>query len=270
MDYGVRPAPAHARRLKRNRKRRDWNQQIRKICAVIACVEILVFLLAYPGFRVRNVRIEGLETMTAGQAFAAAHVPEKTNIFMMSMFHPLARNLERLPVIDHATRVIELPNTIVLRVAERHPYAVLQSSDSYYLIDKKRVPYASVDGPVAGLPTIRAADLAAADPVNLGTPIHSDWLIQAYNLLSLLSDKESLQPKLITVDQNANLCLNRQDNLRINIGTPDDLPAKVWSAEVIARAIGSHAPYKAKYVDVSCPTHTALMLRHGKAETGHA
>jgi len=264
------PLPVRNRRGRRNRKRRDWNGPIRRACAVLLCVEAVVFLLTYPGFRVQNVRIEGLTTLTASQAFGAAHVPEKTNIFLMALRQPLVRNLEKLPVVDHATRVVQLPNTIVLRVVERRPYAVLASGGAYWVIDRKRVPYAQVDGPVAGLPTIQPTDLAALEPVAAGVQIRSDWLIQTYNLLALLVNKESLQPKLITVDQNANLCLNRVDNLRFNIGSPDDLPSKLWSAEAIARAIGSDAVDKAEYVDVSCPTHTALMLRHSKTGVDHA
>jgi cell division septal protein FtsQ len=237
---------------------------------VIACVEILALLLAFPAFWVRNVRIEGLETLTATQAFGAAHVRPKTNIFIMAFNQPFVRNLEKLPVVDHVTSAVELPDTLVLRVRERHPYAVLSSHNAYWLIDAKRVPYAQVSGPVDGLPTIQPTSLAALEPVATGAQIRSDWLIQAYNLLSLLSNKQSLQPKLITVDQNANLCLNRLDNLRINIGSPDDLPSKVWSAEAIAGAIGPEAAARTAYVDVSSPTHTALMPRHGKSDPGHA
>jgi len=270
LDQGFRTAPSRVRLMRRNRKRRDWNVPIRRCCAVIACLELVVFLAAYPGFRVRNVRIEGLQTLTVAQTFGAAHVPSRTNIFLMALRQPLVRDIDRLPVVDHATRAVELPNTIVLRVVERHPYAVLSAAGGYWLIDRKRVPYAPVDGPVPGLPTIQSVGLAAADPVKLGSPIRSDWLIQAYSLLSLLADKPSLQPKLITVDQNANLCLNRLDNLRINIGSPEDLPSKLWSAEAIARAIGPEAVNKTEYVDVSSPTHTALMLRHPKLDPGHA
>lgn len=266
-DDGSRPrAP---RRARRNRKRRDWNGPIRRACAVIACVEILVFLLAYPGFRVRNVRIEGLRTLTASQAFGAARVHAGANIFL-ALRQPYVGNLEKLAVVDHASRSIELPNTLVLRISERRPYAVLSTAAGSWLIDRKRVPYAAVDGPVAGLPTIQETGSAALEAVTPGTQIRSDWLVQAYNLMALLADKQSLRPKLITVDQNANLCLNRQDNLRINIGAPDDLPTKLWNAEAIARAIGSDAASKAEYVDVTCPTHTALMLRHGKETGGHA
>ena len=264
------PMPVRNRRGRRNRKRRDWNGPIRRACAVLICVEAVVFLLAYPGFKVRNVRIEGLQTLTPAQAFVAAKVPRDTNIFVMALRRPLVQNLEMLPVVDHASRIVQLPDTIVLRVAERQPHAVLAAGGGFWLIDNKRVPYAQVDGPVDGLPTIQPTDQAALEPVSAGKPIGSDWLVQTYNLLTLLVNKQTLQPKLITVDQNANMCLNRVDNLRINIGSPDDLSTKLWSAEAIAKQLGPDAAAKADYIDVSSPTHTALMLHHDKNGGAHA
>lgn len=250
-------------RGKRNRKRHDLNGPIRRACIVVLFLEALFFLLFYPGFWVRNVQVDGLETLTPAEALAATGLHPRTNIFVAAFHVPVVRNVEKLTVVDHVSRAVELPGTLVLHVAERRPYAVLWSNSGYWLMDDKRVPYASEPGPVNGLPTIKATDLAASEPVALGTQIRSDWLAQAYSLLSLLSNKQSLQPKLITVDQNANLCLNRLDNLRINIGSPDDLPSKVWSADVIARTISSADVAKTDYVDVTSPTHTALMLRRG-------
>jgi cell division septal protein FtsQ len=262
LELGYRP-PSR-RRVGSNRKRLAWTKPVRRWCAVLVFVEIVVLLLGYPGFWVRNVRIEGLHSLTAGQVFAAARVPQRTNILLVLMHTPLARRIETLPGVDHVTCAALSPSTIVLRVAERSPYAVLSTGGQYWLVDRKQVPYQCVAGPVAGLPTIRPSGTAASEGVRPGQKIGSDWMVQAYYLLSLLSNNETLQPKLITVDQNANLCLNRLDNLRIDIGTPDDLPAKLAVADATLRASGPDVANKVEYIDVTYPSQPALGLRAPK------
>jgi cell division septal protein FtsQ len=268
LELGYRP-PSQGR-AGSNRKRLAWIRPARRWCMVLLCVELVVLFLFYPAFWVRNLRIEGLHSLSTGQVLAAAQVPERTNIVLMMLHVPLVRRVEMLPGVDHASCAAVSPNGIVLRIAERTPYAVLNTGGNYWLVDRKRVPYQCVAGPVAGLPTIQPTGTAASDSVQAGQQIASDWMVQAYYLLSLLSNNETLQPKLITVDQNANLCLNRLDNLRINIGTPDDLPAKLAVADATLAASGPDIASKVAYIDVTFPSQPALGLRvpaHGSGRT---
>lgn len=268
MDFAYRNNPPPHGRTRPNRLRPNRNQIIRRWCAIALVAEGVYFLLCYPGFWVRNVRIEGLRTLSPLAVAQAAHVPRKTNIFMMALRVPIVQRVQALPLVDHARRMLRLPNTIVLYVTERTPVAVLQTNSGFWLMDSNRVPYKEVSGPQPGLPTIQATGEAALASVKIGQSMSDDWIIQTYYLLSLLVNKQNLQPKLITVDQNANLCLNRQDNLRVNIGTPDDLPAKLYIADQTLRAGGPGAGSKLAYIDVSCPSQPALMPRVAQS-TGH-
>lgn len=262
FDYGYgSQQTVSLKRNRKNRKRRDYNRPIRLACYAIAVVEVIVFLLVYPGFRIKTVRVEGAKTITAMEVFNQAHIPAGGNIIWLALHEPLVKRVSQIPVVDHATRAIALPDTLVLRVTEREPYVVLKSAGRYWLVDRKRTPYREISGPVTGLTTIAAVSGAEHADFTLGKPIKEDWLNQAYKLMALLTNKENLQPKLITVDQNANLCLNKQDKLRIILGTPDDIDEKLSIADTTLQNAGANAGDKIAYIDVSCVSTPVLMTR---------
>ncbi|MGO8672990.1 MAG: cell division protein FtsQ/DivIB [Capsulimonadaceae bacterium] len=261
LGLGYQPPRPPGRHPRRNQKHRDGHGIVRRCCAFALIVELAVFLLAYPGFWVRHVRVDGLHSLTAEQVFATARVPLRTNIFYMAARVPLTRRVSAIPEVDHVKRLLMLPNTIVLRVVERTPYAVLAAAGQYWLLDTNRVPYRTVPHPLPGLPTIKPIDQAAMAVVIAGRPINADWMMQSYHLLGLVATNNTLRARWITVDQNANLCLNRQDNLAINLGSPDDLPAKLAIADAALQNTGSDIARKVAYIDVTCPTQPAMMLR---------
>ncbi|MEO7718983.1 MAG: FtsQ-type POTRA domain-containing protein [Capsulimonas sp.] len=244
-----------------NRRRRNWHRTIRRVCAVALVVEAACLLLANPYLRVTHVRIEGLQTLPADQIFSEAQVPKKTNIFLMAARQPFVKRLQVDPVIDHVSRAIELPHTLVLRVVERQPYTVLSANGGYYVLDRKRVPFRLVETPPTGVPVLALEGDMDPSTLALGKPIGADWLVQSYKLIALLGAKKNLEAKSIKVDQNANLCLNRSDNLQIKLGQPEELPAKLAVAQETVTAAGENAGARIAYIDVSCPSQPALMPR---------
>lgn len=244
-----------------NRRRRNWHRIIRRCCAVLLVAEALGLLLANPYLRVTHVRIEGLQTLPGDQVFAEAQVPNKTNIFLMAARQPFVKRLQKDPVIDHVSRAIELPRTLVLTVAERQPYTVLSANGGYYVLDRKQVPFRLVDEPPKGIPVLALQGDMDPGALALGKPIRADWLTQAYKLIALLGAKKNLEAQSIKVDQNANLCLNRKDNLQIKLGQPEELPEKLAVAQETVTAAGENAGARIAYIDVSCPSQPALMPR---------
>jgi cell division protein FtsQ len=248
-------------RNRRNRRRKDWNTTIRRGCVVIGFVELAFLLFENPAFWVRNVRVEGLQTLNASQVFFESGIKPRTNIFKAWLHEPVKARLERDPVIERADRLVDFPDTIVLRIHERKPYAVLLLGGRYWLLDPNGIPYRLLAGPLDGLPLLKYVGVQTDTPVTLGRPIRQSWVLESYKLLALIGDRKTLDPQLVTVDQNANLCLNRADNLQIKLGQPDDLPEKLAvAAETLAPGAESRA-HNIAYIDVSSPGQPALMLR---------
>lgn len=244
---------------KRPRKKRNWNPILRRVCAVALLAEVGWALFFNPYLRVTKVRVEGAQTVTPAQVFAEARVPNAANIFWMALRQPFVKRLEADPVVDHAARRIKLPDTLILQVWERKPFATLASGGRFWLLDARGVPYRTLDAPYPGLPLISAHDGSVqgvpltARSVALGKPVGGLWLRQTYGLIGMLARHPKLAPTKIVVDKNANLGLNRRDSLQILLGQPESLAQKVALAQAAVTADGGGLARRAAYIDVSCP-----------------
>ncbi len=238
----------------RNRRRHDWGRTIRRLCGLILVVELALLVFANPRLQVTHVRVNGLQTLPAQQVFAEARVPARTNIFWMALREPFAARLAHDPVIDHVTRTIVLPRTLVLNVTERMPYAALAVADAagaktYWVLDRKHVPFRVSNAPPPGVPLLEwQGDAPTLTP---GRPLADPRLDGAYTLLALVQGAPDLAVRKIEVDQNADLCLNIRDNLRILLGQPQALPEKIALARA-ALSDGGLAP-RIAFLDLSCP-----------------
>ncbi len=252
--------PAPKRRTHR-RTPLNWkriNRTLRGIAFVGLAAELGLILFANPYLRVTKVRVDGAQTLSPAQVYQEAQVPPCANIFRLALREPFARRLERDPLVDHASRRIQLPDTLILTVAERQPFATLASGGRYWLLDRKGVPYENLDKPYPNVPLVAVQSAATASgatnsEVVLGQPLHTRWLAQTYGLMGLLAHSRTLEASKISVDQNANICLNRADKLQILLGQPEGMPQKVALAEAAVEANGGTIARRAAYIDVSCP-----------------
>ena len=277
------PRPRRSRRTPAELAARAarWNRGLRLFALAGFVAEAGVLLLANPYFHVTKVQVEGTQTLTASQVAEEANVPARTNIFAM-LRQPFVKRMEQDPVVDHATRSIRLPNTLVLTVTERRPRAVLAAQGQFWLLDPKGVPYRQIAAPVRGLPTVQVASAVLPETMPLGQPIHAVWMADVSRLLSLLDASPELSRTLggvktggakITVDQNLNLCLNRRDQLQIRLGQSDSLPRKMALADAAVSAYGGALARQASYIDVSCPQQPVWRPRtdthghHSESET---
>ncbi len=262
----MRPPKPRTRRPRRTEAERAasaarWNRGLRLFALAGFMAEAGVLLLANPYFHVTRVQVEGTRMLTPDEVFEEASVPARTNIFVM-LRQPFVKRLTQDPVIDHATRSIRLPNTLVLTVTERRPRVVLAAQGQFWLLDPKGVPYRQIAAPVRGLPTVQVAAAVLPETMTLGQPIHAVWMADVSRLLTLLDASPELSRTLgdakmggakITVDQNLNLCLNRRDQLQIRLGQSDSLPRKMALADAAVSAYGGALARQASYIDVSCP-----------------
>jgi len=242
---------------------------VRRCCMFVAVIELAVLLLANPVFWVRNVCIYGLQTLHPGQVFIESGIQPKTNIFRVWFKEPIEKRLSKDPVIEHATRLIAFPDTVVLKITERQPFAVLLLDNRYWLLSPDGIPFRLLAAPTPGLPLLKYTGVEGSAQVTLGSSINRDWVLQSFKLLTLIKDRQNLDPQLITVDQNGNLCLNRADNLQIRFGQPEDLPRKLAVAVETLQPGGGAPTSNILYLDVTDPEHPALMPReHDSKEPG--
>ncbi len=252
-----RGAPVSAKRhgrtpqRKANRRRRNWNRTLQILAVFLALGDLAALALA-PGLHVTKVRVLGAHTLTPQQVFAEARVPNSTNVLWM-LRQPLTNRLAADPIVDHAERTVRLPDTLILTVTERRPYATLASGGQYWLLDRKGVPYQRFDAPLAGLPVISADPAALPAAFALGKPLSVVWLPDAYRLLALTRSDPVWRGAKIAVDQNLNLCLNNRGKPQVRLGQADSLRWKMALANAALSAYGGALSARAAYLDVSCP-----------------
>lgn len=260
---------------RRPRRHRNWNRILCRVCAVALLAEIGWALFFNPYLRVTKVRIEGAQTLPSERVFAEARVPDGANIFWMALHQPFVRRLQADPVVDHAGRSIQLPDTLVLRVRERQPFATLAAGEQFWLLDAHGVPFRTLTAPAPGLPLVSARGDAVLnvpltpEGVVLGRPLRGEWLKETFKLIALVAKHRDLEAAKIEVDKNANLRLNRGDNLQILLGQPEALALKVALAQAVVTADGGDLAHRAAYIDVSCPEQPVWKPR-SEARTGRS
>ena len=238
---------------RRNRRRKNWNGIVRPLAIVALFCEIVWALFFNPYLQISMIQVEGNQLLSVGTVVKDAHVGTRENIFIAWLKDPIVARVDRDPIVDHASETIRLPSTLVVHVIERQPYALMQASDTNFVLDKNQIPFRTVEALIPGVPVLQFEGGTLPHQIIMGRPIKAYWLSKTYELMALLADKNNLRVKTIKVDQNANLCLNRVDNLQIKLGDPDLLPLKVAIAEATVKADGGDIARRAEYIDVSSP-----------------
>ena len=97
--------------------------------------EHLAGLSAALGWRVQNVVIEGRSNTPEPLLRAAIGVTTGAPALGFSLADAQAR-IETLPWVEHALVERRLPDTLLVRITERHPYAIWQNQGRFSLIDR--------------------------------------------------------------------------------------------------------------------------------------
>ncbi|GGM37862.1 cell division protein FtsQ [Longimycelium tulufanense] len=160
---------AGANRRPRARRPVRWSRRLvflRRWLMVIVPLLLLSFgAVAYftPLFGVRTVEVTGVQALSADQVREKAAIEPGTPLLRLDTDEVVARVRTLLRA---ASVEIERswPNTLVLRVTERTPAALLKSSEGPMLVDASGLPYASAPAEVAGLPELVVQRAAPDDP----------------------------------------------------------------------------------------------------------
>jgi cell division protein FtsQ len=159
---------------------------------------------AFAGLRVRDVVIEGRANTPEPLLRAALGVNKGDPILGFSLEQARQR-IETLSWIDHATVERRLPDTIIVNIQERRPFAVWQNDGKFVLIDRAGQVVAHEDvSNFRGLPLV----------VGLGAPP------SAATLLDALTARPALQQRVVAAVRVG----ERRWNLRLNNGADVMLP----------------------------------------------
>ncbi len=176
-DRLSRPVPAGrpARRRRRDSpadRRRRWVVGTLVALAVLAGAGWAAW--SGPLLAVRDVRVDGATTLTAGQVRDAAGVAEGTPLLRVDVDAAEAR-VARLPQVASVQVARGWPGSVVVTVVERRPVAVVEEAGTRSLVDATGVLFDTVTGePPAG---VVALDVDRPGPDDAATRAALDALL---------------------------------------------------------------------------------------------
>jgi cell division protein FtsQ len=232
-------------RERRIEVQREAGRRRLRVLLVVSCVLSiagLTFLaVTSPLLDVDRIRVDGAQHVTDAQVRAATGVHLHDHLLFVDAAS-VARRIETLPWIAHASVKRDFPGTLQVIVREYVPIAFVKVPDGVMLVAGNGHVIAHADTAPAGATEIRGVRAAPAAGDLLAPPV-------AAGLVAHLPG--ALRRQVTAVDvSNDNLALVLASG-QIRLGDSRDLPAKAASALAVMAHLGAQTW---SYIDVSTPS----------------
>ena len=144
IDYSKKKKKKAARNSRKKRRPVfDLAGTLKKLVTITGRVAALLLLsaIAYgswnfamtaPYFQLSNISITGNGRISNEDVLAAAGIEERTNIFACNMTD-MGRKIEEIPWVRDVSLKKILPDTLMINVTERAPFALINLGEFYYL-----------------------------------------------------------------------------------------------------------------------------------------
>lgn len=226
-EYINRPkAPVSPKQLKRKR--------ILICCGIFFVVLLIGVVLSLTVlFKTENIKVEGDEYYYEDQVVAFSSVQLQQNIFIAAMSGTPQNIIDNLPYVEDASISFNIPDTVIIKITNAVPSYVIRSGNDFLIISAKgRIIDKRADNP-SELPELICEELKNME-------IGSFVSFSDNNIPDILEDvSESLiknevkSIKGFDITDTANITLNYDDRILINLGLPEDLDYKIRTAMAI-------------------------------------
>ncbi|MFC4244804.1 cell division protein FtsQ/DivIB [Gryllotalpicola reticulitermitis] len=242
----VRRAAGERRRVERNEARRFTARTRRRRQIQLACAAFVVLVIggavgaAYsPLMALRHIDVVGAHGVKAAQVQQALRAELGKPL-------PLVRNsdvrhaLDDFRLIESYSTELEPPSTLVVRITERTPLAVVKSGSSYELVDQAGVVLAAAAKPQAGYPMVT---LTAGQQ-----PESSPGYAAAASVIAALPAAVRSQVTAASATSPNDVTLSLAGGKTVVWGSADQLQLKTEDLQALLKGAGAAHTY-----DVSSP-----------------
>lgn len=191
-------------------------------------VVVLIALYNMPMFRVSGVQVRGTSAVPAAQVLKAANL-EGRHIFEVSD-RMVADSLVSIPRIKRVAVDREPPNTIVLTIEERKPWAIWQAGTSKYIIDDEGVV---LDVSTAVSTTLPVLVYGGGGAIKPGARVQPEPVRLALQLDKALPERLKVRAKRFEYSENGGLLVITDAGWQARFGTADDLEYKLAALQAI-------------------------------------
>jgi cell division septal protein FtsQ len=223
---------------------------------------LLLFLLAQPALRPKEVRVDGIRHLSAAQVMASLDLPQEESIFLVNR-SALEQNLHALVWLQSAQVALSLPDRVLVRVHEWQPAAVLQQGEQAWYLSPEGNLLAPADE-AGSLPIIERPLLQSARPGQ--TAIDQDLLAMLLPLFRGFPTAFHLRILSLKLDASEVLSLRTERGFQIIFGqmaTAEQratLEPKVGALKALSLRVDfSRAPIA--YINLENPRAPAVLFK---------
>lgn len=231
----------------------------RRVLSLVFVAAIGVALAAWavtytPIFRADHIRVMGAATLGPAAVRELAGIDGSTNVVHVDT-DAVAARLTADPWIASATVDRDLPSTLVVRVVERKPVAVVAAMADPTVLASDGTLLPARD-PRPALPTMHAA---------IGEPDESQR-VAAADLLTSLDPVVLQRVRAITVGQDGVVTMTLRGGATVDTGVAGDEPAKAAALRAVLRWSATQH-HDLTSIDVSAPDAPSATLADGSTVT---
>jgi cell division protein FtsQ len=217
------------------------------IAAVVIAAGVAFLAVDSPILDVDHVRVRGVEQLTADEVRAAAGVHRHDALLFLDT-GAIARRVERLPWVEHASVSRQWPGTVRISVTEYQPIAWAHDGNAVVLFAANGRAIARVRSAPAGATEVRGVRRLPADGEVLSPP-------DATNVVTQLPPDLARRVAAIDVGGNG-LGLVLAQGGEIRLGNAAGIDAKAAAALGVLQSNTVGACFR--YLDVSTPDTPVL------------
>ncbi|MBQ1506863.1 MAG: FtsQ-type POTRA domain-containing protein [Ruminococcus sp.] len=201
------------------------------IIALVLVIGIVLSLTVL--FKTEKIEIEGDEFYYEDQITAFCGVNLQQNIFIASLQATPEKIVENLPYVEDAKVGFAIPDTVTITITDAVPSYVIKDGNNYLLVSAKGRIIDSLTENKDKLPELTCGELT-------DKTVGNHVKFEDENIPDILEGvAESLHQNEVKdisgfdVTDPANITLNYDDRIRINIGLPEDIDYKIKTAVTI-------------------------------------
>ncbi|MDR2736491.1 MAG: FtsQ-type POTRA domain-containing protein [Gracilibacteraceae bacterium] len=226
------------------------------LCVVFAVVLIMagiLFVTQSGSFTVREVRPEGLQLIDEGDILVLLGAVQGENLFLLDT-NALAHKIELHPLVDKAWFERRLPHTLILKVVERTPVALILTGEQLIEVDSLGTVLRCFDmWPDTPCPVLTGIQIQSA--VGPGQVIEHEALSKALGCLADVPPELKTRINEIHVEAVGAVNLYLDTRAEVRLGIRDSYAGKL---RLLAELIKDEAVQSARHVDLTSDRHTVM------------
>ncbi len=228
---------------------------------VVAAIAVY-YIMALPIWRIEVISVDGANMLSGDEIRDLSGIPLSENLFLTSFAHARG-NLKKIPAIAefHIYRIP--PGTVLIRVRERKPIAVIVFKGRSAIVDSdgfilNRNPNLSFNVPnLADLPVVSGIESEEALSAERIDPAFAALV---KDILAELSSQFGSRRIHLDIGGFQNISLLLDDILRVRIGRGEDIARKMEVFRALLPVISGKWP-QVEYVDVRFPDNPVIKYR---------